>query len=584
MQSLTILWLPIAALAVLALTGAGPAAFLGARMPADARAALALPLGAAIFACGSALLILHVPVKIAICVVLAVSLAIAVALRRHLAGLAGSAKIPLAVAGASLIIVSIPWIGMGSWEATTGGNGDPYYWVSQAKAYLDGPAPADASSHPDRVVYDRLSAEHWPVALPFGVAAVAWLSGDDPANSYSAFAVLLAVLLATTVYVVGRAVLEWSKRKAAAGALLVVVSAYMLFAVYFGWQAQTALTTFALASVACFRLSLDRSAARRDQVLTGLFAAAAIATYGTLFTAFIPLYVFVLAGFAFRHRAAVSPPRAIARVLTGSVIATVLFGLTSIITTVLSLSALAGNISDPVWRRWARGLVPAAIGLVPQANLLVRPWIAFTVAGTLVALAIVAILARSLANRSAGLLGRRFDFLLAGSAYFTTAMLVLLYPGFSPYWSLKVGGYGAPLLVLTTFAVLAMPLSGNGAARRLVAYTRIFAVALFVVASAAEIEGIKSLHRSRLYAGLAARLATAPNARVELDVSDVWRQVWAAYYLREHTVFVPHPTVYLTRSGARQAPVSGKEPAYRIVVGKPPGALWTGGGIALVRG
>ena len=584
MHSVTLLWLPIVALAVLAFVGAAPAAFLGSRMPADARAALALPLGAAVFACGSALLILDVPIKIAVVVVLAASLAIMVALRKHLAGLAGSAKIPLAVAGASLLIVSVPFIRMGSWEAATYGDGDPYLWVSQAKAYLDGPAPATVTSHPDRAAYNRYSAEHWPVALPFGVAAVGWLSGEDPAYSYSAFVVLLAVLLTSTVYVVGRAVLEWSKRKAAAGALIVIASAYMLFATNFGWQAQMALTTFALASLACFRLTLDRPASRREQVLTGLFAAAAIATYGSLLMAFIPLYAFVLAGFAFRHRAEISA-KGVARAVAGSVVAAMLFGCVAIVSTVLSISALAGKLSDPEWDHWAHGLVPAALGLVPQANILAKPLLAATIAGTIVALAIVTVLVRLFANGSVALLARRHDFLLSGTACIVAMMLVMLYPGFSPYWSIKVGGYGAPILVLTAFAILTAPRSKHWAARRLVSYTWIAATLLFVTASGAEIEqSVVSLEGSRVYAGLAAQLANAgPDVRVEIDVKDrdPWRQLWAIYYLRDTPISVTRLTGYLTGYGAESKPTTAFKATYRLAPGREHGAVWYGDGLAL---
>ena len=116
MHSLTLLWLPVVALAVLAGAGAGPAAVFGTRMPADARAALAVPLGAAVFACSSALLIVHVPVKPVIAAVMAVSLAVAIALSKHIPALLCSVKVPLAVVGASLLLVSIPWMAMGSWE------------------------------------------------------------------------------------------------------------------------------------------------------------------------------------------------------------------------------------------------------------------------------------------------------------------------------------------------------------------------------------------------------------------------------------------------------------------------------------
>jgi len=580
MHSLTLLWLPIIALLVLAAIGAAPARALATRIPADAQAALAVVSGAAIVACASPLLVLDVPLKIALAAVGLVSALIAVVVRPHIGALVRAASVPLIVAVASLAFVSAPWIKMASWEPASFENADSYIWVSQAKSYLDGPPPLPASSYPNRVAVDLVSSEqHLPVALPFGVAAIASLSGTDPGASYSAFAVLLAVLLTLTVYVVGRAAFEWSRRKTAVAALVVTSNAYVLFATYYGWQAQIGLTMFSLASVTCFRLAVERPAIRREQLLAGLFGAAAVAAYGSLVTAFIPLFAFVLAGFAARYRGAVSF-RALVRVVFSTAAWALLLGLIPVVRAVMSVGALSHTL--PEWDRYGHGIVPDAVGLVPSSDIFSRGSFAWTVLAALVCLAILAMLARL--PREAGLaaLGSRHDFLLAAAAYFGAVLSVLLIPGFSPYWSIKIAGYGAPFLVLAAFAILTAPGAGQRATRRLAVYTAISAACLFSLASARRFDqGLTILDRSRVYAGLAARLSRVPDVRVQIDVPDPWRQSWAVYYLRDTPVVVPHPTIFLAGWGPVDKVVPTRPSTYRLAVDDGPGAIWYGGGLAL---
>src|SRR5262249_14529720 len=133
MHSVTLLWLPIAALAVLAGVGLAATTALASGRPADVRAALAPCVGAAILACSSALLILGAPAKAALACVVVLSILPLRAVRRRLAVGIHPIRGPIVVAGVVLLVMSLPWMAMRSWEPAAYQNADSYIWVSQAK-------------------------------------------------------------------------------------------------------------------------------------------------------------------------------------------------------------------------------------------------------------------------------------------------------------------------------------------------------------------------------------------------------------------------------------------------------------------
>src|SRR5205807_6852780 len=135
----------------------------------------------------------------------------------------------------------------------------------------------------DRVAYDLLSRDHWPPGLPVGLAQVAALDGADPLDAYGAFSAIISALLAVGIFFAARGCLRWSGRLAAIAGVAVGANGYLLFASYYGWQAQLALTTFGTLTVLTLPLSLDRKALERERVLPAVFAAAGIATYGWTF-------------------------------------------------------------------------------------------------------------------------------------------------------------------------------------------------------------------------------------------------------------------------------------------------------------
>ena len=162
MRALELMLLPAAALAALVLAGAWPAAVLGRGLPADARGALAPLLGAAVLACLSPLVPLGVPVW-AIGAVLVRLAALAFSRRLEVRAVLRAAWRAYAVCLGGILLVAAPSLGRGSWAVSSYGNGDLYFWTSQARAFLEGPA---GPAHPDRIAFDRIADQGWAVALP----------------------------------------------------------------------------------------------------------------------------------------------------------------------------------------------------------------------------------------------------------------------------------------------------------------------------------------------------------------------------------------------------------------------------------
>jgi hypothetical protein len=547
-----LLGLPIGLLAALALAGLGPATLVAARLRPEARAALAAPAGAALFACASPLLLIGIPVAWLALGCIAVGGLSALLVRRESVGVIKAAGVPALVAGMSLVALSAPWALQRSWEPATYGNADPYLWVSQARAYLDDPAPSPGSDFVDRQAYESVTERSWPTALPFGVATVAAASRTDPAESYSAFAVLLGGLLTLVAYVIARGLLEWTRRRAAVGALVSGLGAYLAFATWYGWQAQVGLTAFALASLALFRLALDRDGRTREAVGSGFFAAAALATYGSLFGAFLPAFVAVIAGYAVVSKRL--EPRPLVRVVLVSSAAAIVAGFVPAARALRSLGTLGNSLDVEDWNRYAHGQVAEAMGLIPRSVDLGRPTLGWSIAAAVVACAVAVVLWNVIRGGRTQSLGIRVDFLLGTSAYFVALLLVLRLPTFSPYVSMKIAGYGAVIVTMTAFAALTVPRPDHWAASRLAGYTRLAAIVLFVGAIAVTyLSSVTHLRGSRSYEALQNRLGTDGGGWIAVDVKDAWRQSWIVYYLRDRRVALREPSDYVTGAGNHAA-------------------------------
>ena len=88
-------------------------------------------------------------------------------------------------------------------------------WVSQARSVENGPPRGVPATTPDRVPYDLLKHEHWPTAIPVGLAELASVEGVDPVQAYGVFVAVAAGLLALAVFFAARGCLHWSARRSA---------------------------------------------------------------------------------------------------------------------------------------------------------------------------------------------------------------------------------------------------------------------------------------------------------------------------------------------------------------------------------
>src|SRR5215208_3691779 len=446
----------LAGLAFLLLVGLGPAAVLAPRSPADAQAALAPVLGAALMACVSVLLPLGVPARPLAVSVALLGLAVGVAVCRRSGRVLRAAAVPVAIGVAAIVLTGLPGLVHGDWHAATlYGSTDAYHWSSQARSYLDGPPPAPVEEHPDRLTYERSKSQHWAVALPFGLLQLAWFSRADPAAVYGAFAALLAALLPLMTFAVARACLGWRPAVGAAAALALAVNAALLFASYFSWQQQVAGVAFAFAAAAMLRLALEPDAAGREAIAAALLTAAALATYRLGFAPYLlGLLVAVVLGYASLRRDELVR---IGRRLVPFVVAALLLAAPSFAALGSGLPDFvsSGGFSTAFKEAFPAGQIGEALGFMPHVWSVREDWPAAARFGWLVIAWAAALLVLGAGARALSRRVPRADFLAAGAALTVGGYAVLLLPGFAPYLSFKILSYGAPFLVLLALVPLA---------------------------------------------------------------------------------------------------------------------------------
>jgi hypothetical protein len=577
-HDLALLGVPVAALAYLTIVGGGAAVALSPRFPADAQAALAPVTGAALIAVTSVLIALGTPARpLAVGVGVLGASATAVVGRRLLAPLR-ACTVPLVLALCAITLAGAPALGRGNWDVTSlYGSTDAYHWTSQARAYLNGPAPNPTTEHPDRLTYERSRSQHWAVALPFGVLQLAWLSGSDPPDVYAAFAVVVFCLLPLAAFAVARALLGWRPGWAAVAAGALLVNSALLFANHFSWQQQLAGTAFAFAATAVLRLGLEPAGHRRELALAALLAAAALATYRLGFAPYLGALIAAVAlAYAFVRRDAW---RAVAQRIGEFLAMALCLAIPSLIALAEGLPDFvsAGGFSTTFKREFPSGQLGEVLGLVPSIWSREEGWsepgrLAWLVVATIVTVVLLAIGARTLGISGAG----RADFLLAGAALTVGAYLVLLLPRFAAYLSFKVLAYGAPFFVLVALA----PFVRQRLPRALVPVLACIALVSAGVATAATIDRART--PGALSALPGAQLSADEVVSVRLD--DPWEQAWALYYLRGQRLSVEHASFILTGQGSSTpASVYRHHPVDYTLAHDPRGVvLWRDGDIVLI--
>lgn len=574
MSTAAMLALPLGVLLTLFCTGAGLVSVLAPRLSREAQAAIAAPLGAAVFACASPLLHTGLPVEGLVAAVLVVFGCLTLAVAKRVLAMLRSAAVPLVIAAAALALTSAPALANGSWDAAAIDNTDPYVWVSEAKSMLDGPPAGPSSTFPDRVAYEWISDLRAAVAIPFGVASIAWVARDDPVEVYGAFAAVLTALLSLGIYFCARATLGWSKALASVAALAVVANAFVFYSTFNGWQAQIALALFGTLAIFSLRLALDEAATRSEQVLAAVLAGATVATYQAVAAPFAILLGVMLVGWGVRRRDA--DWRRSAGVVGGFCVALTVIALVPIVRSLLQLPRLADRPSPTAWAAYAHGLPGEALGLIPRVGTAARPGFAWSAIALTLTIAVVLFAVRG-ARR-----GSRGDVLLSTGAASLVAIGLLQLPGPSPYVSMKIVGYVAPILTLVALSGLV------GRTRwprtRVAVYT---ASAICFVFSTGIVAAVAMPHLVSASALAPIRPAVQrlpADAAIGIRIEDEWRQAWAVYYLRDRRLSVHDENVFVTGFGLKPKGFTQKPYAYLLEESAGgSNALWRAHGLALRR-
>src|SRR5215212_1933196 len=366
MPDLGLLLLPLAALAIVTLVGSGIVALLAPNLPTDASAALSPLGGAAWMAAASTLLPLGVPAKPLALVSLVGGLAVSVLLRRRVLGMLRAGAVPAALAVGAIALAGAPSLARGDWKVTSlYESTDAYHWVSQGRAYFEGPAPQPVSEHPDRLTYERSRTQHWAVAVPFGAGLLGWLSRSDVAEVYGALAAALFTFLPLATYAAARAALGWTRRLAVAAGAALALNGSLLFASHFSWQQQVVGSALAFSAAVLLWLGLAGEAPRRTLLLGGLLSAGAIGTYRLGFAPFLAALLATVVVVCARQARDV---RAVARRAAVFLAAAVVLAVPSLFALARGLPGYidSGGFSTTFKEEFARGQPGEALGLVPR--------------------------------------------------------------------------------------------------------------------------------------------------------------------------------------------------------------------------
>jgi hypothetical protein len=587
------LLLPVAALVALWLAGLGATASLAPRLDPAAKAALAAPVAAAVLVCASPLVLAHAsPGLLAALVLGGLGLLSAARARAALAIIRGAAA-PAAIAAFALVLSSAPALRQGNWVATSFGNADPYVWVSQARSLSSGPPPAPAATFPDRVSYEMVTKEHWPVGLPVGVGAVAALGRLDPAKAYEAFAAVVAALLALGVFGVARGFLLWRIGLSAVAGVAVAANGLLLLSTYFGWQAQLLLTVFGTLAVCAVPAVFDRRARRREIILPALFLAAGVATYGWVFSAFLALTAAAALACWLRAPSSSVGRPAIALRLAGVSALTLVLGLVPIVEAVWRYSFTHGRLDQSVLRSLSRydwAFPSDGLGLVIRAGTQRSPgpgWTAFALVIAALLLVLGALRTRSPRNPR--------GYVLVAAVAVTVALLgALAVTGSSPYTSLKLMSYASPLLTLLALSSFAArpPKPSADVAGTLVHVGKVVLLAgaavSFAITSVFTIGyAVKWVRPATVVdpVAFAAERLPASDA-IRIDYVDAWRQSWLVYFLRDRRLAVPRPSVYLTGfapADTARSPSFATPALFAVAPRHRGGTVWRGPGGVLYR-
>jgi hypothetical protein len=585
---------PFATLAVLGIAGLGIAGLIAPRAPRDAQVALAPLVAAAIVFVTSPILLLDVPPRTLTAATLGVLVLATVVRRRHSIAIARRAAIPASLACLALVLFAAPALRHGTWAAATTGNQDAYVWVSQARSLEHGPPNGPAATTPDRVPYDLLSRQSWPVAIPGSLAELSAATWVDPVHAYGMFSAVIGAMLALAVFVGARGCLYWSQRRSAAAALVMSLNGLALFSSFYGWQAQllvtTAATLFVLLLPGCF----EEESGVHECAGPAVFGASAIALYGWTVAPFVLVAVAVCWEVRRRRTSRTTAHPSFTRRLVTITALTVALGSVAMTRAAVTLVHGAQHNSARTlsyWSQYAWSFPSDALGLVPRSPQDVVPGAAWEVVAVAVSAILIVQTLRAAYSSSD-----------PGSAVVATACLTILVEliglalvGSNPYPSLKLMGYSAPLWTLLVLGRPTLPARDTRPVSQLsAAFVKVLkgcflsvTACLFVTTTAFALSrGLReTVPGTEVLPAARAASALLPRDRVTLlGVESAWDQVWLAYFLRDRPVATLQPSIVFTGYSVRDAARPRRfdtQASFEIRENSPGPSIWSDGKFAI---
>jgi hypothetical protein len=574
---------PFGALAVTGVAGLGLAGLIAPRASRDAQAALAPLITAAVVFVTSPILLVGVPPLALAATTLGLLALITVACRRQSVAIARRSAAPAGLACFAIVLYAGPALEHGTWAAATTGNQDAYVWVSQARSLEHSSSKGPAATTPDRVPHELLTRESWPTGIPGGLAELAATTRVDPVRAYGALSVLIAAMLALSVFFGARGCMRWSALRSAIATVVVSLNGLMLVSSFYGWQAQLLLTTAGTLLVLMLPDCFEKQSGLGASVGPSLFAASAVAIYGWTFAPFAVIAAAVCVVWYRRRSAETMVTRAFVRRVGAIVVLAAVLGAVPIVRALTTFADGAQHISPTVlrfWNQYAWAFPPDALGFVPRT-----PRDASGVGWEVVAgIVAAALIVRGLRSARSSH-NPRETILAAAGVTIIVELAALLVSGSSPYPSLKLMAYSTPLLTL--LALNSQPSRSAEADRgpgvRLsavgTALLNVLAVCLFLATTGLAFStGFTETRPATNVLPVARAAGALPAGKVVLvSVEDTWNQVWLAYFLRDRPIALRSPSVAFLGYSANDAKHAQRydAPADFVIRDRSPGpAIW----------
>jgi hypothetical protein len=233
---------------------------------------------------------------------------------------------------------------------------------------------------------------------------------------------------------------------------------------------------------------------------------------------------------------------------------TLVLGLAPIVEAVWRYSVARGHFNSALFRTWSNydwAYPSDALGLIIRVGTQKSPGVGWTAFAITIAAALLGIgTARMRSPRNP----RGYVTVAAGGTLLA-ALAVLAIAHASPYTSLKLMGYAAPLLTLlalSTFVRRAAPATGTGGSAALrhlggVLATTVAAAAFASTTVFTVVYALKWVRPATVVSGVATAADRLPRSDgIRIEYGDAWRQSWLVYFLRDRRLAVSQPSVYIT--------------------------------------